>query len=93
MYSVFYPVSSSKSAKGCACVVVFSWLQEKPDPLEVDPEKADVVQMGRLRNTASKLFQLNQALQQLHSSLSRTLRGRSFFSPAVLTLIYFYVSS
>ncbi|KAG7327749.1 hypothetical protein KOW79_009355 [Hemibagrus wyckioides] len=49
---------------------------EKPDPLENDPERSDAVQMGRLINTASKLFQLNHALQQLHSSLSRTLRGR-----------------
>ncbi|MCJ8737974.1 hypothetical protein PDJAM_G00030330 [Pangasius djambal] len=50
--------------------------QEKPDATENDPEGADAVQLERLRNTASKLFQLNHALQQLHSSLSRTLRGR-----------------
>ncbi|KAI5610222.1 kinesin-like protein KIF14 isoform X1, partial [Silurus asotus] len=51
-------------------------IQEKPDPAENDPEGSDTVQIGRLRNTASKLFQLNHALQQLHSSLSLTLRGR-----------------
>lgn len=56
------------------------FVQEKPDPLENDPERADAVQMGRLINTASKLFELNHALQQLHSSLSRTLRGMSFCS-------------
>ncbi|MCI4383744.1 hypothetical protein PGIGA_G00030120 [Pangasianodon gigas] len=51
-------------------------MSEKPDPMENDPEGADAVHLERLRNTASKLFQLNNALQQLHSSLSRTLRGR-----------------
>ncbi|KAI5101784.1 kinesin-like protein KIF14 [Silurus meridionalis] len=50
--------------------------REKPEPAENDQEGSDTVQMGRLRNTASKLFQLNHALQQLHSSLSLTLRGR-----------------
>ncbi|TSW35252.1 Kinesin-like protein KIF14 [Bagarius yarrelli] len=47
-----------------------------PEPLVSDPDRADAVQMECLRNTAFKHFQLNQALQQLHSSLSRTLRGR-----------------
>ncbi|XP_060732777.1 kinesin-like protein KIF14 [Tachysurus vachellii] len=49
---------------------------EKLDPLENDPETDESVQLGRLINTASKLFQLNHALQQLHSTLSRILRGR-----------------
>ncbi|KAM9461389.1 kinesin-like protein KIF14 isoform 1-T1 [Clarias gariepinus] len=49
---------------------------KKPDHMENYPEGADAVQMGRLRNTASKLFELNYALQQLQSSLSRTLRGK-----------------
>lgn len=63
------------------------FVQEKPDPLENDPERADAVQMGCLINTASKLFELNHALQQLHSSLLRTLRGMSFCS--VFTFISF----
>ncbi|XP_036442255.1 kinesin-like protein KIF14 [Colossoma macropomum] len=50
---------------------------EKPDYLENCTEDADdASHLESIRNTANKLFQLNQALQQLHSTLSRTLRGR-----------------
>ncbi|XP_046893111.1 kinesin-like protein KIF14 [Hypomesus transpacificus] len=47
---------------------------------EGSPEKAgqepDPSHLHRLRNTAAKLFQLNQAIRELHSSLSVALRGK-----------------
>ncbi|XP_062868886.1 kinesin-like protein KIF14 [Trichomycterus rosablanca] len=49
---------------------------EKPDCLQNGSDDAAASQVGRVRNTAIKLYQLNHALQQLHSSLSLTLRGR-----------------
>ncbi|XP_017557881.2 kinesin-like protein KIF14 [Pygocentrus nattereri] len=52
-------------------------MSEKPDYLENASEDAgDASHLESIRNTANKLFQLNQALQHLHSTLSRTLRGR-----------------
>ncbi|KAM4629240.1 kinesin-like protein KIF14 [Polymixia lowei] len=45
---------------------------------EASPEKeeADVSHLQRLRNTTVKLFHLNQAVRQLHSSLSTALRSK-----------------
>ncbi|XP_035379163.1 kinesin-like protein KIF14 [Electrophorus electricus] len=51
-------------------------LQEKPVSSWNGFEDVDVLHLGRVRNTADKLSQLNKALQQLHTTLSRVLRGR-----------------
>uniref|UniRef100_A0AAR2LZC1 Kinesin-like protein KIF14 n=2 Tax=Pygocentrus nattereri TaxID=42514 RepID=A0AAR2LZC1_PYGNA len=59
------------------CSSLFQILLCKPDYLENASEDAgDASHLESIRNTANKLFQLNQALQHLHSTLSRTLRGR-----------------
>ncbi|KAG9266797.1 kinesin-like protein KIF14 isoform X1 [Astyanax mexicanus] len=50
-------------------------MSEKPDCLDNSSED-DTSHLESIKNTANKLFQLNQAVQQLHSTLSRTLRGR-----------------
>ncbi|XP_051233248.1 kinesin-like protein KIF14 [Dicentrarchus labrax] len=47
------------------------------DPEEVDEgEEASASHLQGLRTAAAKLFQLNQAIRQLHSSLSAALRGK-----------------
>ncbi|XP_027145659.1 kinesin-like protein KIF14 isoform X1 [Larimichthys crocea] len=43
---------------------------------EVEEEEASVSHLQRLGITVTKLFQLNQAIRQLHSSLSTALRGK-----------------
>ncbi|XP_072516112.1 kinesin-like protein KIF14 isoform X1 [Salminus brasiliensis] len=50
-------------------------MSEKPDCLDSDSDDG-TSRLESIRNTANQLFQLNQALQQLHSNLSSTLRGR-----------------
>lgn len=49
--------------------------QEKENDLEEGEEDASASNLQKLRTTATMLFQLNQAIRQLHSSLSTTLRG------------------
>ncbi|XP_047442562.1 kinesin-like protein KIF14 [Mugil cephalus] len=49
------------------------------DPEEIkegEEEEGSASHLQRLRTTSTKLFQLNQAIRQLHSSLTATLRGR-----------------
>lgn len=60
-------------------------LQEKPNSSGNDSEEADGPPLENVRNTATKLIQLNQALQQLHSTLSCTLRGK--FSQLLYSMI------
>ncbi|XP_030290003.1 kinesin-like protein KIF14 [Sparus aurata] len=49
--------------------------ERETDPEEGE-EEAPASHLHSLRTTASKLFQLNQAIRQLHSSLSAALRGK-----------------
>uniref|UniRef100_A0A673ZIF0 Kinesin-like protein KIF14 n=1 Tax=Salmo trutta TaxID=8032 RepID=A0A673ZIF0_SALTR len=46
-------------------------------------EDPDLSQLHRVRNTAAQLFQLNQAIRQLHAALSLALRGKSSDSSLV----------
>ncbi|XP_070688470.1 kinesin-like protein KIF14 [Pempheris klunzingeri] len=54
--------------------------ERETDPEEVEEEgeegEASASHLRRLRTTATKLFQLNQAIRQLHCSLSTALRGK-----------------
>ncbi|AWP10823.1 putative kinesin-like protein KIF14-like isoform 3 [Scophthalmus maximus] len=52
--------------------------ERESDPQEVEEamEEASASHLKKLRTTATKLFQLNQAIRQLHSSLSAALRGK-----------------
>ncbi|XP_032381614.1 LOW QUALITY PROTEIN: kinesin-like protein KIF14 [Etheostoma spectabile] len=47
-----------------------------PDEREEVEEEASASHLQRLRATVTKLFQLNQAVRQLHSCLSTALRGK-----------------
>lgn len=49
--------------------------QERQNDEEEGEEETSASNLQTLRTTASKLFQLNQAIRQLHSSLSTTLQG------------------
>ncbi|XP_037626927.1 kinesin-like protein KIF14 [Sebastes umbrosus] len=52
-------------------------MEREADPEEgEEEEEASVSHLQRLRTTATKLFQLNQAIRQLHSCLSTALRGK-----------------
>ncbi|XP_026201774.1 kinesin-like protein KIF14 [Anabas testudineus] len=46
------------------------------EEVEEGEEEASASHLQRLRNTSTKLFQLNQAVRQLHSSLSAALQGK-----------------
>ncbi|XP_069558309.1 LOW QUALITY PROTEIN: kinesin-like protein KIF14 [Brachyistius frenatus] len=55
--------------------------ERESDPEEVEEEEeeeeeASASHLQRLRTTSSKLFALNQAIRQLHSSLSAALQGK-----------------
>ncbi|XP_023146712.2 kinesin-like protein KIF14 [Amphiprion ocellaris] len=52
--------------------------ERESDPEEVEEGEEDsyASHLQRLRATSTKLFQLTQAIRQLHSSLSTTLRGK-----------------
>ncbi|KAI3368680.1 hypothetical protein L3Q82_025675 [Scortum barcoo] len=52
-------------------------VQERETDPEEGEEEASASHLQRLRTAATKLFQLNQAIRQLHSSLSTTLRGEA----------------
>ncbi|CAB1314346.1 unnamed protein product [Coregonus sp. 'balchen'] len=52
-------------------------MTEKDEGLERSGEDPDLSQLHRVTNTAAKLFQLNQALRQLHSALSLAFPGKS----------------
>uniref|UniRef100_A0A8D3BID9 Kinesin-like protein KIF14 n=1 Tax=Scophthalmus maximus TaxID=52904 RepID=A0A8D3BID9_SCOMX len=58
--------------------VLFFLQERESDPQEVEEamEEASASHLKKLRTTATKLFQLNQAIRQLHSSLSAALRDR-----------------
>ncbi|XP_058495067.1 kinesin-like protein KIF14 [Solea solea] len=47
-----------------------------PEEVEEGAEDSSALHLQTLRTTATKLFQLNQAIRQLHSSLSAALRGK-----------------
>ncbi|XP_068563242.1 kinesin-like protein KIF14 [Cebidichthys violaceus] len=49
---------------------------EEGEEKEEEGEEASASHLQRLRTTATKLFQLNQAIKQLHSCLSTALRGK-----------------
>ncbi|XP_076880358.1 kinesin-like protein KIF14 isoform X2 [Brachyhypopomus gauderio] len=53
-----------------------STMLEKPNSSWDSCEDVDVLHLGRVRSTADKLHQLNEGLLQLHTTLSRVLRGR-----------------
>ena len=57
------------------CVIVCVGSQESEGSPEKAGQEPDPSHLHRLRNTAAKLFQLNQAIRELHSSLSVALRG------------------
>lgn len=58
------------------CVYVVTQERENdPEEVEEREEEASASNLQKLKTTATKLFQLNQAIRQLHSSLSTTLRG------------------
>ncbi|XP_039985458.1 kinesin-like protein KIF14 [Xiphias gladius] len=50
--------------------------ESDPEEVEEGVEEGSASHLKKLRTTATKLFQLNQALRQLHSSLSAALRGK-----------------
>ncbi|XP_017268937.1 kinesin-like protein KIF14 isoform X2 [Kryptolebias marmoratus] len=56
-------------------------LERESNPEEVkkeeEEEEASAARLDRLRTTSGKLFQLTQAVRQLHSSLSTALRGNN----------------
>ncbi|XP_029987200.1 kinesin-like protein KIF14 isoform X2 [Sphaeramia orbicularis] len=55
----------------------FTERQTDPEELEEgETEEVSASHLQRLRTTVTKLFQLNQAIGQLHSSLSTALRGK-----------------
>ncbi|XP_041648181.1 kinesin-like protein KIF14 isoform X2 [Cheilinus undulatus] len=53
----------------------FHITERQTDPEEGE-EEASASHLQRLMTTATKLFQLNQAIRQLHSSVSATLQGK-----------------
>ncbi|XP_044218088.1 kinesin-like protein KIF14 [Thunnus albacares] len=55
---------------------MYCHVTEKENDLEEGEEDASASNWQKLRTTATMLFQLNQAIRQLHSSLSTTLRGK-----------------
>uniref|UniRef100_A0A3Q3GF49 Kinesin-like protein KIF14 n=1 Tax=Labrus bergylta TaxID=56723 RepID=A0A3Q3GF49_9LABR len=57
------------------CVHVFNQ-ERQTDPAEWE-EEASASHLQSLTTTATKLFQLNQAMRQLHSSVSSTLQGKA----------------
>lgn len=64
--------------------------ESEPQEAEEGEEDALALLLQKLRTTSTKLFQLNQAIRQLHSSLSTALRGKAFDSQCqTLTLMYF----
>ncbi|XP_076582701.1 kinesin-like protein KIF14 [Chaetodon auriga] len=50
--------------------------ETNPEEGEEGEEEASASHLQRLRTAATKLFQLNQAIRQLHSSLCAALRGK-----------------
>ncbi|KAM9849329.1 kinesin-like protein KIF14 [Aulostomus maculatus] len=50
--------------------------ENDPEDMEDWEEESSLSNLQTLRTTATKLFQLNQAIRQLHSSLSTTLRDK-----------------
>ncbi|XP_022625012.1 kinesin-like protein KIF14 [Seriola dumerili] len=50
--------------------------ESNPEEVEEGAEEVSASHLKKLRTTATKLFQLNQAIRQLHSSLSTALRGK-----------------
>ncbi|GLD49925.1 kinesin-like protein KIF14 [Lates japonicus] len=52
--------------------------ERESDPVELEEgaEEASASHLKKLRTTATKLFQLNQAIRQLYSSVSAALRGK-----------------
>lgn len=54
--------------------------ESEPQEVEEGEEDALASHLQKLRTTSTKLFQLNQAIRQLHSSLSTALRGKDFKS-------------
>ncbi|XP_060889796.1 kinesin-like protein KIF14 [Labrus mixtus] len=50
--------------------------ERQTDPAEWEEEEASPSHLQSLTTTATKLFQLNQAIRQLHSSVSSTLQGK-----------------
>lgn len=54
--------------------------ESEPQEAEEGEEDALALLLQKLRTTSTKLFQLNQAIRQLHSSLSTALRGKAFDS-------------
>uniref|UniRef100_A0A673XPR3 Kinesin-like protein KIF14 n=1 Tax=Salmo trutta TaxID=8032 RepID=A0A673XPR3_SALTR len=50
-------------------------MTERDEGSERSGEDLDPSHLHRVKNTAAKLFQLNQAIRQLHSALSLALRG------------------
>uniref|UniRef100_A0A671Z4S1 Kinesin-like protein KIF14 n=1 Tax=Sparus aurata TaxID=8175 RepID=A0A671Z4S1_SPAAU len=66
----------------CVLYSVFGCVHVLKQERETDPEEgeeeAPASHLHSLRTTASKLFQLNQAIRQLHSSLSAALRGEAY---------------
>lgn len=83
---LIFPVVSSIFG----CVHVFKQERETDTEQveEVEEEEASVSHLQRLGITVTKLFQLNQAIRQLHSSLSTALRGETSVTtyPLYLTL-------
>lgn len=83
---LIFPVVSSIFG----CVHVFKQERETDTEQveEVEEEEASVSHLQRLGITVTKLFQLNQAIRQLHSSLSTALRGETPVTtyPLYLTL-------
>uniref|UniRef100_A0A3B4TV24 Kinesin-like protein KIF14 n=1 Tax=Seriola dumerili TaxID=41447 RepID=A0A3B4TV24_SERDU len=51
--------------------------ESNPEEVEEGAEEVSASHLKKLRTTATKLFQLNQAIRQLHSSLSTALRGEA----------------
>lgn len=63
----------------CVCANVCKQEREsEPQEVEEGEEDALASLLQKLRTTSTKLFQLNQAIRQLHSSLSTALRGKAF---------------
>ncbi|XP_029551324.1 kinesin-like protein KIF14 isoform X2 [Salmo trutta] len=52
-------------------------MTERDEGSERSGEDLDPSHLHRVKNTAAKLFQLNQAIRQLHSALSLALRGKT----------------
>lgn len=64
------------------CVSANICKQERESEPQVEEGEEDALAslLQKLRTTSTKLFQLNQAIRQLHSSLSTALRGKAFDS-------------